>query len=100
MKIRVAVIDGGRTGEHEVSVRSAQAILAALDPEKYEKIEYFIDKEPDLHSDQHRALPRAGQQPHPLHQHPGGVGRRDSGCDGEYREDPPPRAPPARGTGG
>jgi D-alanine-D-alanine ligase len=45
MKIRVAVIYGGRTGEHEVSVRSAQAILAGLDPVKYEKIEYFIDKE-------------------------------------------------------
>jgi D-alanine-D-alanine ligase len=45
MKIRVAVIYGGHTGEHEVSVRSAQAILAGLDPEKYEKIEYFIDKE-------------------------------------------------------
>jgi D-alanine-D-alanine ligase len=45
MKIRVAVIYGGRTGEHEVSVRSAKAILAGLDPEKYEKIEYFIDKE-------------------------------------------------------
>jgi len=44
MKIRVAVVYGGRTGEHEVSVRSAQAILAGLDPEKYEKIEYFIDK--------------------------------------------------------
>jgi len=39
------VIYGGRTGEHEVSVRSAQAILAGLDPEKYEKIEYFIDKQ-------------------------------------------------------
>jgi D-alanine-D-alanine ligase len=45
MKIRAAVIYGGRTGEHEVSVRSAQAILAGLDPAKYEKIEYFIDKE-------------------------------------------------------
>jgi D-alanine-D-alanine ligase len=45
MKTRVAVIYGGRTGEHEVSVRSAQAILAGLDPAKYEKIEYFIDKE-------------------------------------------------------
>ena len=45
MKTRVAVIYGGRTGEHEVSVRSAQAILAGLDPEKYEKIEYFIDKQ-------------------------------------------------------
>ena len=39
------MIYGGRTGEHEVSVRSAKAILAGLDPEKYEKIEYFIDKE-------------------------------------------------------
>jgi len=39
------VIYGGRTGEHEVSVRSAKAILAGLDPAKYEKIEYFIDKE-------------------------------------------------------
>ena len=45
MKTRVAVIYGGRTGEHEVSVRSAQAILAGLDPAKYEKIEYFIDKQ-------------------------------------------------------
>jgi D-alanine-D-alanine ligase len=45
MKIRVAVIYGGRTGEHEVSVRSARAILAGLDPQKYEKIEYFIDQQ-------------------------------------------------------
>jgi D-alanine-D-alanine ligase len=45
MKTRVAVIYGGRTGEHEVSVRSAQAILAGLDAAKYEKIEYFIDKQ-------------------------------------------------------
>jgi D-alanine-D-alanine ligase len=45
MKLRVAVLYGGRTGEHEVSVRSAQSVLAALDPEKYEKIEYFIDQQ-------------------------------------------------------
>jgi len=45
MKTRVAVIYGERTGEHEVSVRSAQAILAGLDAAKYEKIEYFIDKQ-------------------------------------------------------
>ena len=45
MKTRVAVIYGGRSGEHEVSVRSAKAILAGLDPEKYETIEYFIDKQ-------------------------------------------------------
>ena len=45
MKTRVAVIYGGRTGEHEVSVRSAKSILEGLDPAKYEKTEYFIDKE-------------------------------------------------------
>ena len=39
------MIYGGRTGEHDVSVRSATAILAGLDPAKYEKIEYFIDRE-------------------------------------------------------
>ena len=45
MKTRVAVIYGGRTGEHEVSVRSAKAILAGLDREKYETTEFFIDKQ-------------------------------------------------------
>ena len=45
MKLRVAVIYGGRSGEHEVSVRSARAIMDAMDPAKYERIEYFIDKE-------------------------------------------------------
>jgi D-alanine-D-alanine ligase len=44
MSLRVAVVYGGRSGEHEVSVRSARAILDALDPAKYEKTEYFIDK--------------------------------------------------------
>jgi D-alanine-D-alanine ligase len=44
MKLRVAVIYGGRTGEHEVSVRSARAIMDGMDPARYEKIEYFIDQ--------------------------------------------------------
>ncbi|HLJ12980.1 MAG TPA: D-alanine--D-alanine ligase family protein [Bryobacteraceae bacterium] len=45
MKRKVAVIYGGRSGEHEVSIRSAKSILAAMDPEKYEAIEYFISPE-------------------------------------------------------
>jgi D-alanine-D-alanine ligase len=45
MKLRVAVIYGGRSGEHEVSVRSARAVMDGLDPAKYEKIEYFIDQQ-------------------------------------------------------
>jgi len=45
MKLRVAVIYGGRTGEHEVSVRSAEAVMEGLDPAKYEILKYFIDKD-------------------------------------------------------
>jgi len=45
MKTRVAVIYGGRTGEHDVSVRSAKAVLAGLDPAKYEVSEYFIERD-------------------------------------------------------
>jgi len=45
MKLRVAVVYGGRSGEHEVSVRSARAVMDGMDPAKYEKIEYFIDKD-------------------------------------------------------
>jgi len=36
MKLRVAILCGGRSGEHEVSLRSAESIMAAMDPEKYE----------------------------------------------------------------
>jgi D-alanine-D-alanine ligase len=44
-KIRVGLIFGGRSGEHEVSLRSARSILAALDREKYEVIEIGITHE-------------------------------------------------------
>src|SRR5206468_5386767 len=45
MKRRVAILYGGRSGEHEISLRSARAIMDRMDPAKYEKIEYFIDKQ-------------------------------------------------------
>src|SRR5215831_3681299 len=44
MKLRVAVVYGGRSGEHEISILSAKAILERMDPAKYQKIEYFIEK--------------------------------------------------------
>ncbi|MCS6954098.1 MAG: D-alanine--D-alanine ligase family protein [Bryobacterales bacterium] len=43
MKLRVAVVYGGRSGEHEVSLRSARSILAAMDRDRYDPVEYFID---------------------------------------------------------
>ena len=45
MKLRVAVLYGGRSGEHEVSLRSARTVIEALDREKYEVAEYLISKE-------------------------------------------------------
>jgi len=44
-KIRVGVILGGRSGEHEVSLVSAQSVMAAMDKEKYEIIPIGITKE-------------------------------------------------------
>jgi len=34
-KLRVLVLFGGRSGEHEVSLRSARAVLSQLDPQKH-----------------------------------------------------------------
>ena len=45
MKKTVAVVYGGRSGEHEISIRSAKSILAALDRSKYDVREIFITKE-------------------------------------------------------
>jgi D-alanine-D-alanine ligase len=44
-KLRVGVVFGGRSGEHEVSLRSAEFILSALDRDKYEVVPIAITKE-------------------------------------------------------
>ena len=36
--MRVAVIFGGQSGEHDVSLRSAQTVLAALDDDRFEAV--------------------------------------------------------------
>lgn len=43
-KIRVGVIFGGRSGEHEVSLRSGRAVIDAIDHKKYEVIPLAITK--------------------------------------------------------
>ncbi len=45
MLTRVAVIYGGRSGEHEVSLRSAKAIIDAIDTDRYKVLHYLISKE-------------------------------------------------------
>jgi D-alanine-D-alanine ligase len=44
-KTRVGLIFGGRSGEHEVSLRSARSVMAAIDHEKYEVVPIGITKE-------------------------------------------------------
>lgn len=44
-KIKVGVVFGGRSGEHEVSIVSAQSVMKALDKKKYEVIPIGITKE-------------------------------------------------------
>ncbi len=43
-KLRVGVVFGGRSVEHEVSLLSAKSIIRNMDPEKYEIIPIFIEK--------------------------------------------------------
>src|SRR5207244_3116727 len=44
-KLRVGVIYGGRSGEHEVSLASAAAVFKNLDPARYEAVPIKIEKD-------------------------------------------------------
>jgi D-alanine-D-alanine ligase len=44
-KIRIGILFGGRSGEHEVSLMSARSVLDVLDPQKYEVIQIGITQE-------------------------------------------------------
>jgi len=59
MPLRVAVLYGGRSGEHEISLRSAESIIAGLDPVKYQVQRIFI-------------TPEGRWQPHAISPEPGG----------------------------
>ena len=63
-KLRVGVIFGGRSGEHEVSVRSAGSLVEAIDRKKYDVIPIAISQEGKWLSppEAARLLPEAAQQ--------------------------------------
>lgn len=44
-KLRIGVIFGGRSGEHEVSLRSARSVIEAIDKTKYDVVPIAITKE-------------------------------------------------------
>ena len=44
-KIRIGIIYGGRSGEHEVSLASAAAVFKNLDPDRYQAVAIRIEKD-------------------------------------------------------
>lgn len=44
-RLRVGVIYGGRSSEHEVSIASAASIFSQLDPARYEPLPVYIDRD-------------------------------------------------------
>lgn len=62
-RIRVAVVFGGQSGEHAVSVLSAQSVLAHLDPERFEVTAIGITPEGGwVRVDPSLALTRTGRE--------------------------------------
>jgi D-alanine-D-alanine ligase len=66
-RLRVGILFGGRSGEHEVSLASAASVLRALDPEKYEAVPIGIAKDGRwlVGSNAHKMLPdilKAGER--------------------------------------
>ncbi len=45
MKRRVAIVFGGRSAEHEISVMSARSVIGALDPERYDIVAIGVTRD-------------------------------------------------------
>jgi D-alanine-D-alanine ligase len=76
VRLRVAVLSGGRSSEHEVSIASGQSVAAALDPDRYDVVGVTIERDGswqldapaaegerlalDPGSDSRSVIPRAG----------------------------------------
>jgi D-alanine-D-alanine ligase len=44
-RLRVAIVAGGRSSEHEISLLSARSVLEALDPDRYETVTVAIGRD-------------------------------------------------------
>jgi D-alanine-D-alanine ligase len=81
-RLRVAVIMGGRSSEHDISVASARSVLESLDPDRYEvrSIEIARDGRWELTSRPEQARlgkPDSGKLPVPLNGQPAPLGDVD-----------------------
>ncbi|HVO93334.1 MAG TPA: D-alanine--D-alanine ligase [Terriglobales bacterium] len=62
-KLRVALLFGGKSAEHEISLISARNIAAAMDKTKYDVVAIGIDKQGRWHLDEDARLLRGAAQP-------------------------------------
>lgn len=62
-KLRVALLYGGRSTEHEISLESATSVLRNLDPSRYEIVPVYIDQQGAFHR---QALPARSADAAPL----------------------------------
>src|SRR5882672_529829 len=60
-KLRVGILFGGRSGEHEVSLLSAASVLKAINKEKYEVVPIGITKEGRWLTESHAELLLGGE---------------------------------------
>src|SRR5665647_402342 len=49
-KIRIGLIYGGKSGEHDVSLQTALAVIKAIDMSKYEIVPFYITKQGEWRS--------------------------------------------------
>jgi D-alanine-D-alanine ligase len=62
-KLRVALIAGGRSSEHDISLASARSVLGALDPERYEVVNVEIARDGRWEVEGHVPRPGLGTGP-------------------------------------
>ena len=50
-KLRVGVVFGGKSAEHEVSLQSAKNIVEAIDKSRFDVVLFGVDKQGQWHVD-------------------------------------------------
>jgi len=70
-KIRVGILFGGQSAEHEISILSARNVLAALDRSRFEPVLIGVDKNGRWLAQDERRLIDSASDPRQLHIEPG-----------------------------
>jgi D-alanine-D-alanine ligase len=65
-RIRVAVVYGGKSSEHEISRESAKCVIDNLDPERFEVLPIAIDKQGQWHAQDIRRLRASSERALPV----------------------------------